>query len=179
MKSDDNSFTANQTAEEYCKDFIYHYFKPHTIIIGYDHRFGKNRLGDYHLLEKMGAELGFTVTEIDEQILNKVTVSSTKIRHALLEHDIPTANKFLGYPYFFEGTVVKGNQLGRTIGYPTANIYIGNEEKLIPENGVYAVTVNGQNQKYELQSPLFFHQLLGVNQYSSCLLNCWLLTVDR
>ena len=135
---------ANQTAEEYCKDFICHYFKPHTIIIGYDHRFGKNRLGDYNLLEKMGAELGFGVTEIDEQILNDVIVSSTKIRHALLEHDIPTANKFLGYPYFFEGTVVKGNQLGRTIGYPTANIYIGNEEKLIPENGVYAVTVNGQ-----------------------------------
>ena len=132
---------ANQTAEEYCKDFIYHYFKPHTIIIGYDHRFGKNRLGDYHLLEKMGAELGFTVTEIDEQILNKVTVSSTKIRHALLEHDIPTANKFLGYPYFFEGTVVKGNQLGRTIGYPTANIRIADEEKLIPANGVYAVDV--------------------------------------
>ena len=132
---------ANQTAEEYCRDFIYHYFKPHTIIIGYDHRFGKNRLGNYHLLEKKGIELGFSVTEIDEQILNEVTVSSTKIRHALLEHDIPTTNKFLGYAYFFEGMVVKGNQLGRTIGYPTANIKIIDDEKLIPANGVYAVTV--------------------------------------
>ncbi|MBC7720753.1 MAG: bifunctional riboflavin kinase/FAD synthetase, partial [Pedobacter sp.] len=135
---------ANQTAEEYCKDFIYQYFKPHTIIIGYDHRFGKQRLGDYHLLEKMGSELGFAVTEIDEQILNEVTVSSTKIRNALLEHDIPTANYFLGYLYFFEGVVVKGNQLGRTIGYPTANIKVADEEKLIPANGVYAVTVNRQ-----------------------------------
>lgn len=133
---------ANQSAEEYCKHFIYKYFKPHTIIIGYDHRFGKNRLGDYHLLEKMGSELGFVVTEIDEQILNQVTVSSTKIRNALLENDIPTANHFLGYPYFFEGVVVKGNQLGRTIGYPTANISIIDEEKLIPANGVYAVIVS-------------------------------------
>jgi riboflavin kinase/FMN adenylyltransferase len=138
---------ANQTAEEYCKDFIYHYFKPHTIIIGYDHRFGKNRSGDYHLLEKMGLEIGFAVTEIDAQILNEVTVSSTKIRHALLEYDIPTANKFLGYPYFFEGTVVKGNQLGRTIGYPTANIKIVDEEKLIPANGVYAVEVSIINRQ--------------------------------
>ncbi len=135
---------ANQTAAEYCKDFIYHYFKPHTIIIGYDHRFGKNRSGDYHLLEKMGTELGFAVKEINEQVLNDVIVSSTKIRHALLEHNIPTANKFLGYAYFFEGTVVKGNQLGRTIDYPTANIKIVDEEKLILGNGVYAVTVNGQ-----------------------------------
>ena len=136
---------ANQTAEQYCKDFIYQYFKPHTIIIGYDHRFGKNRLGDYHLLEKMGDQLGFAVTEIDEQILNEVTVSSTKIRNALLEHDIPTANKFLGHPYFFEGMVVKGNQLGRTIGFPTANIKIADEEKLVPANGVYAVTVSIAN----------------------------------
>ncbi len=138
---------ANQTAEAYCKDFIYHYFKPHTIIIGYDHRFGKNRSGDYHLLEKMGAELGFAVTEIDEQILNEVTISSTKIRHALLEHDIENANQYLGYNYFFEGIVVKGNQLGRTIGYPTANITITDEEKLIPTNGVYAVTVSIVNSQ--------------------------------
>ncbi len=145
-------FFANQTAEEYCKDFICHYFKPHTIIIGYDHRFGKNRLGDYHLLEKMGVELGFAVKEINEQILNDVIVSSTKIRHALLEHDIPTANKFLGYAYFFEGIVIKGNQLGRTIGYPTANIKIADEEKLIPANGVYAVKVlivNNQSLKVD------------------------------
>ncbi len=132
---------ANQTAEAYCNDFIYKYFKPSKIIIGYDHRFGKNRSGDYHLLEKMGETLGFDVIEINAQILNEITVSSTKVRQALLEHDIETANQLLGYAYFFEGIVVKGNQLGRTIGYPTANIAIATEEKLIPANGVYAVTV--------------------------------------
>jgi riboflavin kinase / FMN adenylyltransferase len=135
---------ANQTAEAYCKDFIYQYFKPSKIIIGYDHRFGKNRSGDYHLLEKMGETLGFEVIEINAQILNEITVSSTKVRLALLEHDITTANQLLGYPYFFEGVVVKGNQIGRTIGYPTANIAIATEEKLIPAHGVYAVKVNSQ-----------------------------------
>jgi riboflavin kinase/FMN adenylyltransferase len=138
---------ANQSAEAYCKDFIYQYFKPSKIIIGYDHRFGKNRSGDYHLLEKMGESLGFEVIEINAQILNEITISSTKVRQALLEHDITTANQLLGYPYFFEGIVVKGNQLGRTIGYPTANITIATEEKLIPANGVYAVTVSIVNSQ--------------------------------
>jgi riboflavin kinase/FMN adenylyltransferase len=133
---------ASQTAEAYCKDFIYSYFKPHTVIIGYDHRFGKNRTGDYHLLEEIGLELGFDVKEIDEKILNTVIVSSTRIRNALLENDIKTANEFLGYSYFFEGEVVKGNQLGRTIGYPTANIKISSVDKLMPADGVYAVLVN-------------------------------------
>jgi len=133
---------ANKTAEEYCREFIYQYFKPHTVIIGYDHRFGKNRKGDYHLLEEIGLELGFDVKEIDEKVLNEVIISSTRIRNALLENDIYTANQFLGYPYFFEGEVVKGNQLGRTIGYPTANIQLNIDEKLIPADGVYAVSLN-------------------------------------
>jgi riboflavin kinase/FMN adenylyltransferase len=141
---------ANQSAEEYCKDFIYQYFKPSKIIIGYDHRFGKNRSGDYHLLEKMGETLGFDVIEINAQILNEITVSSTKVRQALLEYDITTANQLLGYPYFFEGVVVKGNQLGRTIGYPTANIAITTEEKLIPANGVYSVTVSIVNSQWSM-----------------------------
>lgn len=132
---------ASQTAEEYCKGFIHQYFKPHTIIIGYDHRFGKNRTGDYHLLEEIGLELGFDVKEIDEQVLNEVIISSTRIRNALLSNDIDTATQFLGYPYFFEGMVVIGNQVGRTIGYPTANIQLNTDEKLIPSDGVYAVTV--------------------------------------
>jgi len=133
---------ANRTAEEYCRDFIFKYFKPHTIIIGYDHRFGKNRVGDYHLLEEIGLELGFDVKEIDEKVLNEVTISSTRIRNALLENAIETANQFLGYPYFFEGEVVKGNQVGRTIGYPTANIQLNIQEKLIPADGVYAVSIS-------------------------------------
>ena len=130
---------ANQSADEYISNFLVKLFHPHTIIIGYDHRFGKNRVGDYHLLVAYGKELGFAVKEIPEHILNEVVISSTKIRRALLDNDINTANKFLGYEYFFEGDVIKGNQLGRTIGYPTANLNVASDEKLIPGNGVYAV----------------------------------------
>lgn len=132
---------ANQSAEEYITDFLYKYFKPHTIIIGYDHRFGKGRTGDYQLLESFGKQLGFKVKEITEQLLNEIAVSSTRIRKAIIENDIASANAALGYPYFFEGMVITGNQLGRTIGYPTANLHIGTEDKLIPGNGVYAVQV--------------------------------------
>lgn len=132
---------ANQTAEEYIEHFLVKKFNPHTIIIGYDHKFGKNRSGDYHLLEKMGEKFNYRVKEIPEHVLNHVIVSSTKIREALLKNDIDTANTFLGYKYFFEGKVIEGNRLGRTIGYPTTNLLIEDEEKLVPGNGVYAVTL--------------------------------------
>jgi riboflavin kinase/FMN adenylyltransferase len=137
-----NQTFANQTAEQYIKDFLYQYFKPHTIIIGYDHRFGKGRLGDYHLMDHYGDILGFEVKETSEQVKNEVIVSSTRIRNALLSSDLATANSLLGYNYFFEGTVIHGNQLGHTIGYPTANLHIESEEKLIPGNGVYTVEVS-------------------------------------
>ena len=132
---------ANQTADQYVKDFLYAYFKPHTVIIGYDHRFGKGREGNYQLMKEYAKPLGFEVKEISEQIINEIVISSTRIRHALKDNDIATATQFLGYPYFFEGVVIEGNRLGRTIGYPTANLHISSEEKLIPGNGVYAVTV--------------------------------------
>lgn len=132
---------ANQTAEQYVTDFLYKYFKPHTVIIGYDHRFGKGRVGDYHLMETFGQSLGFRVREISEELINEVVISSTRIRKALMVNDIETANQFLGYAYFFEGTVIEGNKLGRTLGFPTANLHISSEEKLIPGNGVYAVSV--------------------------------------
>ena len=132
---------SNQSANEYIQHFLWEKFHPHTVIIGYDHKFGKGRCGDYHLLEQYGKELGFEVKEIPEHVLNEVTISSTRIREALLKSDVATANQFLSYPYFFEGLIVMGNQLGRTIGYPTANLEIEDKEKLIPGNGVYAVEV--------------------------------------
>ena len=135
---------AEQSAEEYIRNFLYQKFHPHTIIIGYDHKFGKNRAGNYQLLEKKGSELSFVVKEIPEYILNEVVISSTKIREALLHHDVKTANHFLSYSYQFSGVVVKGKQLGRTIGYPTANIDVKNKEKLVPANGIYAVEVSYQ-----------------------------------
>lgn len=130
---------SNQTAEEYIQNFLWEKFHPHTVIIGYDHKFGKGRQGDYHLLEDYGKQLHFEVKEIPEQVLNEVIISSTRIREALLKSDVATANKFLSYHYFFEGVIIMGNQLGRTIGYPTANLEIADKEKLIPGNGVYAV----------------------------------------
>lgn len=136
-----NDEFSNQTAEEYIENFLVKKLHPHTIIIGYDHKFGKNRSGDYHLLEKMGEKFNYKVKEIPEHVLNHITISSTKIREALLKSDIETANIFLGYKYFFTGKVVEGNKLGRTIGYPTANLIIEDEEKVVPGNGVYAVTL--------------------------------------
>jgi riboflavin kinase / FMN adenylyltransferase len=140
-----NAF-AQQSAHAYIKDFLVARFHPHTIIIGYDHRFGTGRKGDYHLLEDEAPKNNFVVKEIPEHVLQDITISSTKIRTALLAGDIATANEFLGYNYFFTGKVVEGNKLGRTIGYPTANLQMEDEYKLIAGNGVYAVEaiVNGE-----------------------------------
>ena len=135
-----NEEFSNQTPEEYVKNFLFDRFHPHTVIIGYDHKFGKDRKGDYHLLENYGKQLGFSVKEISEKIINEAIVSSTLIRKALLENDVETANACLGYNYFFEGMVVDGNKLGRTLGYPTANIVVKDDMKLIPANGIYIAT---------------------------------------
>ena len=134
---------SNLTAEQYVEDFLVARFHPHTVIIGYDHRFGNKRNGNLELLKKYGTQLNFEVEEINEQIVNGEIVSSTHIRNYLLERDIQKANSLLGYSYFFEGFIVRGNQIGRTIGFPTANLHINDEEKLIPANGVYAVKVTG------------------------------------
>lgn len=130
---------ANQPAEEYVQNFLYDKFHPHTVIIGYDHRFGRDRLGDYRLLEKLSKELNFQLKEIPKHILENISISSTNIREAILHNDIATADKLLGYEFFFSGTVIHGNKLGRKLGYPTANLKIEDEEKIIPGNGIYAV----------------------------------------
>jgi len=132
---------ASQSAENYVRDFLVAKFHPHSIVIGYDHRFGKGREGDYKLLEKLGKIYGYEVREIPEQVLNEITVSSTKIRKALIDGDIDTANACLGYEFGLTGKVIMGNQLGRTLGYPTANLEPIDPEKLVPGNGVYAVKV--------------------------------------
>ncbi|MDO9374716.1 MAG: bifunctional riboflavin kinase/FAD synthetase [Bacteroidota bacterium] len=132
---------AEQSATAYISDFLVNTFHPHTIIIGHDHRFGKNRSGDFQLLEDKAAEFGYEVKEIPGFMLKDLTISSTRIREAMLTGDVETASFFLGYDYFFSGTVVEGNKLGRTFGYPTANLQIEDENKLIPGNGVYAVEV--------------------------------------
>lgn len=141
----DTSFS-EQSPEEYILNFLVKKFHPHTIIIGYDHKFGKDRAGDYHLLEDLGLKYNYLVKEIPERVLHEIAISSTRVRDALFDSDVETANKLLGYNYFFEGTVVEGNKMGRTIGYPTANLQIEDEEKLIPGNGVYTVEVKVNNE---------------------------------
>ena len=134
-----NKEFSEQPAEEYIKRFLVDRFHPARIIIGYDHKFGNNREGDYRLLEQMGEQYNYTVKEIPQQLINEVTISSTKIRQALSNGEIETANQLLGYPYFFQGNVIEGNKLGRKLGYPTANLQIQDPDKLVPANGVYAV----------------------------------------
>jgi riboflavin kinase/FMN adenylyltransferase len=141
---------SNMTADQYVEEFLYQYFKPNTVIVGYDHHFGKGRNGNIELLKTMGAKLHFQVEEIHEQLVQSEIISSTLIRNYISEQQIKKANDLLGYAYFFEGFVVRGNQLGRTIGYPTANLHINDEEKLIPSNGVYAVKVKGACTNHEI-----------------------------
>lgn len=130
---------ANQSAEDYIKNFLVAKFHPHTIIIGYDHRFGRDRTGNYHLLEKRSADYNYQIQEIPKHIIDNISISSTNIREAIIHNDSDTANKLLGYDFFFSGEVVHGDKLGRKLGYPTANLKIQNEEKIIPGNGIYAV----------------------------------------
>ena len=126
---------------DYISRFLIHYFQPHTLIIGYDHHFGKGRTGNYALLKEQSAVYSYELLEIPAHLLDSISVSSTRIREAIGVGDMATANQLLGYPYFFSGEVVEGNKLGRTIGFPTANLVISEKTKLIPGDGVYAVDV--------------------------------------
>ena len=135
-------------AEEYIRSFLIEKFHPKIIVFGYDHKFGKNRSGDIHLLRKISAKENIRVEEISEQMIHNVTVSSTRIREALLKGDITTATELLGYGYALTGLVVKGDQIGRQLGYPTANMHIDDENKLVPADGVYAVYAHVKNQVY-------------------------------
>jgi riboflavin kinase/FMN adenylyltransferase len=140
---------ANQSAEDYIQNFLIKKFHPHTIIIGYDHRFGRDRLGDYRLLEKKASEYSYTLREIPKHVLDEIAISSTNIREAIVHGDIETANKLLGYDFFFEGIVVDGDKLGRQLGYPTANLKIIDDEKITPGNGIYAVYVEMLGVKWQ------------------------------
>ncbi|AJW61589.1 Riboflavin biosynthesis protein RibF [Elizabethkingia miricola] len=138
----------NLSGEDFVKQILLDKLHMKHIVIGYDHHFGKNKSGNFELLEKMASENNFVVEETKAVLVNELVVSSTKIRNALSEGDIITANEFLGYHYPVSGTVVAGKKIGRTIGYPTANIDV-DSIKLLPKNGAYIVDVelNGQMHK--------------------------------
>lgn len=130
---------SRMTAEEFVEDILVNTLKAKKVIIGYDHRFGRNRNADITDLKKFGEQYGFEVEEISKQELEDVAISSTKVRKALDAGNIGLANAYLGYPIMLNGVVVKGKSLGRKIGYPTANLSIQEDYKLIPAQGVYIV----------------------------------------
>ncbi len=175
-----NESFSRLTAEEFVHSILVDQFQIQKIIIGHDHRFGRNRTANIDDLIAFGAEYGFEVEQISAQEIQDVSVSSTKIRKALDEGNMTLANDYLGYDYFLSGEVVKGKQLGRTIGFPTANIQIEEDYKLIPKIGVYAVkaivdqkevfgmmnigfnpTVNGQKQTIEINLFDFDEDIYG------------------
>jgi len=127
---------AAMEAEEYVEKVLINNFHPKCIVIGYDHRFGKNRKGDIALLKKLASKYKYTLEEISAQTLDEISVSSTKVRNALLDGDIKHANQFLAHPFTIKGKVIHGDKIGRVLGFPTANIEISNPHKLIPASGV-------------------------------------------
>ena len=137
------------TALEFVRDILVNRLNVKKLVIGYDHHFGRNREGSFEDLIEFGEVYGFSVEEIPAQDIQQINVSSTKIRTSLLAGEIHAATKFLGYPYFINGTVVKGDKIGREIGFPTANIKPDETYKLIPKNGVYAVKVIVNEKEYE------------------------------
>ncbi len=170
------------TAEDFVKNILVDHLKAKHIIIGYDHHFGRNRNANIEDLKQFGNDFDFEVEEISKQDINDVAVSSTKIRAALQEGNIKTANTYLGYNFMLTGKVIDGKKLGQTINYPTANLHIEETYKLIPKHGVYIVksiidnitvygmmnighnpTVNGKHQTIETHFFDFNKDLYGQN----------------
>ena len=132
---------SNLSAESYIKEILVDKIGTRQIVIGYDHHFGKDRQGGFKDLQNYSGAYSFGVEEIPEQDIHDVAVSSTKIRNSLLAGDVKTAADFLGYPFPLRGKVIKGDQIGRKMGFPTANLFIEETYKLIPSDGIYAVSV--------------------------------------
>ena len=133
-------------SEDYVKNILVDQLKAKIVLIGYDHKFGKNRTADINNLKEYGIKYNFEVIEIKAEEINDIAISSTKIRNSIKEGDIQLTNSYLGYEFSFFGKVVKGNSIGKTLGFPTANIKIGTDLKLIPKNGVYLISTI-MNQK--------------------------------
>ena len=142
---------SNLLPDDYIKNILVNHIGTKHIIIGYDHRFGKDRTGNLADLKAAGNHFGFSVEEIMEQDIHDVAVSSTKIRQAILDGDVSLAADYLGYSFSIFGRVIKGDKIGRTIGFPTANIFVEETYKLIPGDGIYAVTVEMKVGSSELR----------------------------
>lgn len=157
---------SNLSAEEFVKNILVDKLNIHKIIIGHDHRFGKNRTADINDLILFGKKYKFEVEQINAKEIDEIAVSSTKIRKALLEANIKLANEYLGYSYFISGKVVEGKKIGRTIGFPTANIQINESYKLLPKNGVYVVSSKIDNVLHFGMMNIGKNPTLGDNEQS-------------
>lgn len=135
--------------DEFVSRILVEKMKIHCLVVGYDHKFGHERKGDFNALSRLSAQLGFTVEKLDKLLVENVAVSSTHIRRALENGDVHLANEFLGYPYTLTGRVIEGNRLGRKLGFPTANIETFDNHKLVPRDGVYAVKVEVKGRFYQ------------------------------
>ena len=152
---------ARTPSDEFIKDFIIERIKPSYIVVGYDHHFGKNRMGDFELLSRLGQQFNFKVERVEAQDIDEVAVSSTKIRHALAIGDVATANRLLGYPYSVTAEVVRGNMIGRTIGFPTANLELQKEYRLINNAGVYTCLVDYNGLTYKAMANIGKRPTIG------------------
>lgn len=139
---------SRQTPEEFVEKYLVYGIGLREVVIGYDHHFGKERDGNFELLQKLGKKFDFSVTLIPEYSVAGETVSSTKIRNALLAGDVVKAGNMLGRQYSFKGTIVHGDGRGRTLGFPTANLSVDNQDKLIPAKGIYAAECVVENEKH-------------------------------
>lgn len=157
---------SNLSAEEFVKEILIDRLNIHKIIIGHDHRFGKNRTADISDLILFGKKYGFEVEQINAHEIDEIAISSTKIRKALMEGNIKLANQFLGYSYFISGKVIEGKKIGRTLGFPTANIQINESYKLLPKNGVYIVSSEINDIQYFGMMNIGNNPTLGENEQS-------------
>lgn len=130
---------AQLSSEEYVKTILVEKFGVHTLVVGYDHQFGKERTGKFETLGDLAIKYGFSLEKVDALNVNSLSVSSTKIRNLIENGNVCESNKMLGYDYSVEGNVVEGHKIGAKLGFPTANIKLSDTKKMIPGNGVYAV----------------------------------------
>ena len=148
-------------SEVFIKDYIIDNIKPAYIVVGYDHHFGKNRMGDFDLLSDLKKKYNFKVERIAAQDVENIAISSTKIRNALAAGNVKSANRLLGYPYAVTSKVVKGNEIGRTIGFPTANLELAKEYMLFGRGGVFAALVEYEGRTYKAMANIGHRPTIG------------------
>lgn len=159
---------SQQSPDDYIRHFLVDKIRPARIVIGYDHRFGKRREGNIEYLKKFEYQFNYKVQEIEKQAVDDIVVSSTKIRNSIMIGDIKTATSLLNHPFTVSGQVVRGKQIGSTIGFPTANVAVKNRHKIIPADGVYAARIFYDNKTYT--SMLYIGRSLD-NEYKTLEVN--------